>query len=240
MPRATTMSADSTTSSMPQAGLAPVVVRPDASEPAIRRARITLEHYEHMIECGAFAPPFDLKVELLNGEIVEMLSEGPVHADDSSVIAEWSYRVTSDQPIKIRNQHPIRIPPSDSLPEPDICWVRDKSYRQQHPGPEDVLLAIEIAETSLPKDRGPKLAVYAEAGISEYWIVNLVDEQIEVYREPQGKTYSKQMILKRGEKVAPLALPTAELEVDRLFPSEEYWPFLPGFLESSAPARESR
>lgn len=185
---------------------------------AVTPARITLDHYEHMVQCGAFEHPFDLRVELLNGEIVQVFAEGPLHADDNRFLNRWSAEVTAGHPILVSVQSPIRLPSSDSNPEPDVCWVRDRRYLNQHPGPEDVLLLIEVAETSLPKDRGPKLAAYAQAGIIEYWIVNLIDKQLEIYRNPTASSYSDTQVIRGGSTAAPLALPSATLEVAQLFP----------------------
>ena len=98
-------------------------------------------------------------------------------------------------------------------------WVKRRSYVRKHPEPSDVLLLIEVAESSLDADRGEKLELYAEALIAEYWIVNLVDQVIEVYRQPQGQSFQSCRVFRVGDTIAPLALPQALLPVEHLFPT---------------------
>ena len=157
-------------------------------------AHFTLAHYEHMVEVGSFSGPFRKRVELLRGEIVEMSPIGTEHAETIDRLMEWSISVTTKQPVRIRIQNPIRIPANDSEPEPDVAWVTRKNYSDRHPEPQETLMIVEVADTSLAVDRGEKLSVYAEAEIADYWIVNLLDRQIEVYRNPSGKTYQSSTI----------------------------------------------
>lgn len=179
-------------------------------------ATYTLTHYEHMIAQGAFDYPFNTKVEFLNGEIVQMAPAGPPHADNVCRLGEWGIRVTLMEPIQVRIQSPLRLTGGPSIPEPDVCWGRDGNYSQQHPAATDTLLVIEVAESSLAIDRGIKLANYAQAGISDYWIVNLADGQVEVYRQPQGLEYAEKRILRGEERVSPLALPEVSVTADEL------------------------
>jgi len=153
-------------------------------------ARFSLEEYEHMVEVGAFAGPFRKRVELIRGEIVEMTPIGTEHAYCVALLDEWSHKVVPSDKAMIRCQNPIRLPLVDSEPEPDIVWVTRKDYSKKHPGPKDTLLVIEVAESSLEDDRTTKLVDYANSGIPEYWIVNLLDLQIEVYRHPHEFGYS--------------------------------------------------
>lgn len=185
--------------------------------PNATRATFSLEHYEHLVACGAFAGEFEQRVELLWGEIVEMAPIGPPHCDDLDRLARWSFESTRGLPIRVRVQSPIRLPDAESEPEPDIAWVIERDYRDRHPNPEEVLLVIEVAESSLATDRGSKLAAYATAGIAEYWIVNLPDRVVEVCREPTGGGYANRRLLKSGDKVSPLAAADAGLDVDRVF-----------------------
>jgi Uma2 family endonuclease len=106
----------------------------------------------------------------------------------------------------------------DSEPEPDLVWVKEKDYSTQNPLPEDVLLVIEVADTSLAKDRGIKAKLYAEAGIQDYWIVNILERTIEVRRDPQGSSYRSVEVYRAGQDVRPLAFPNVVLPVSTLFP----------------------
>lgn len=184
---------------------------------ALTRATFTLDHYEHLIACGAFAGEYEKGVELLWGEIVEMAPIGPPHREDVDYLAKWSFQAVGDLPIRISIQQPIRLPASESEPEPDVTWVREQSYGNRHPNPDEVMLVVEVADSSLETDRGPKLAAYAEAGVPEYWIVSLPEKVVEVYREPKERTYQERQILKAGDFAEPLAVPGASLEVARLF-----------------------
>lgn len=180
-------------------------------------AHASLDHYERLVEAGFFEGEFRRRVELIRGEILDMSPIGSSHSEIVDRLAAWSFKAVADRPIRIRVQNPIRIPANDSEPEPDIAWVADGNYARRHPQPEDVLLLVEVAENSLPFDRRTKLAVYAEAGIAEYWIVNLVDEQIETYREPDGLQYRKKAVCRDDYAVSPLAAPSALLVPSQLF-----------------------
>jgi len=112
---------------------------------------------------------------------------------------------------------PTSAPISDSEPEPDLIWVIQGDYSQRHPEPHEVALLVEVAESSLETDRGTKLGIYAEAGIGDYWIVNLIDRQIEVYRNPVGRDYQEKQAYRGDTLLSPLALPTATLQASVLF-----------------------
>jgi Uma2 family endonuclease len=179
-------------------------------------AHFTLEHYEHLAEMGAFDGEFRKRVELIRGEILEMTPINVAHSNCVTLVTDWSYDVVPRERIMVRCQNPIRLPINNSEPEPDVAWVTRKHY-EKHPEPEDILLVIEVAESSLDFDRGDKLEVYAEAGIPEYWIVNLIDDEIEVYRKASGRTYQEQSTYRGDDEIHPLALPAATLQPSRLF-----------------------
>lgn len=181
-------------------------------------ANFTLEQYERMVEAGAFDGRLRQHVEFIRGEIREMNPIGSFHAQVLSDLTDWSYEVVPRQEIAIRVQTTLRLPLQTSAPEPDLLWVRRRNYAQKHPEPKDVLLLVEVAESSLAEDRGEKLELYAEAGISDYWIVNLLDQTIEVYRQPSGRSFLSSGTLGAGGLIAPLALPGAHLAVDYVFP----------------------
>jgi Uma2 family endonuclease len=180
-------------------------------------AHFSLEQYERMVKLGAFDAPFRRRLELIRGEIVEKSPVGTQHADIIDQLNDWSHDVAPRDRISIRVQNPIRIPAGDSEPEPDIVWAVRKRYTDRHPEPQDLLLVIEVADSSLAFDRGEKLAVYAEAGIPEYWVVNPIDRQIEVHRDPRESTYQATAIYRGEDAVSPLALPEAKLSPASLF-----------------------
>jgi Uma2 family endonuclease len=159
-------------------------------------AKWSIADYHQMIAAGILD---DRPVELLNGEIVDMPSEGAPHAGLSTKAAEYLRDLLGRQ-VQIREGHPITIPSSNSEPEPDIAIVKRSpdSYTQHHPYPEDVFWLIEYANSSLKKDLDPKAKIYAAAGITEYWVVNLQTIELVVMRDPVDGEYRSQMTLKAG------------------------------------------
>jgi Uma2 family endonuclease len=179
-------------------------------------ANFTLEQYERMVGAGAFDGRLRKHVEFIRGEIREMNPIGSYHAQVLGDLTDWSYEVTPRNQIAIRVQTTLRIPLCNSAPEPDLIWVRRRNYSQKHPEPADVLLLVEVADTSVA-DRGEKRELYAEASIADYWIVNLIDHAIEIYRRPAGNTYQYSGVFLPGDIVTPLALPDAKFPVSDLF-----------------------
>jgi Uma2 family endonuclease len=149
--------------------------------PALQTRRWTRAEYERMAETGVLRP--DERVELLDGEILLVMT--PQNSPHAAVIGKTEdvLRQTFGRGIWVRTQMPLILDP-DSEPEPDLAVVpgSPSDYVQEHP--RTALLVVEVADTTLEKDRGRKAATYARAGIPEYWIVNLVDHCLEVYRDP--------------------------------------------------------
>lgn len=105
----------------------------------------------------------------------------------------------------------------ESVPEPDLALLRPHSYRSGSPRPQDVLLVVEVAESSLRYDRTTKLRLYARAGVPEYWVVSVDGEWVEVYRSPEGEGYRDRRRAGRGESVAPAAFADVRIDVDDVF-----------------------
>jgi Uma2 family endonuclease len=180
-------------------------------------ANFSLDQYERMVQAGAFDGRLRQQVEFIRGEIREMNPIGSYHAQILGDLTDWSYDVTPRGEISIRVQTTLRIPSCNSAPQPDLIWVKRRRYSRKHPEAADVLLLVEVAESTLAEDRGDKQELYAEAMIAEYWIVNLLNRTIEVYRNPTGGAYQWAQVFGAGEAVAPLALPQASLPVNYLF-----------------------
>jgi Uma2 family endonuclease len=183
-------------------------------------ANFSLEQYERMVEAGAFDGRLRQHVEFIRGEIREMNPIGSYHAQVLGDLTDWSYEVTPRNQIAIRVQTTLRIPTCNSAPEPDLVWVRRKRYLRRHPESADVMLLVEVAESTLVEDRGEKRDLYAEAQIPDYWIVNLVNRTVEVYRQPENNAFQWSRVFGSGEIVTPLCLPHATLAVDYLFVNE--------------------
>ncbi|MFO0951146.1 MAG: Uma2 family endonuclease [Isosphaeraceae bacterium] len=180
--------------------------------------RVTFSEYEEMVRRGAFEPREEHRVELIYGEIVLMSPVGPPHQNLVFELTDWSYEVVPQAVARVGVQAAIGIPVLDSEPEPDVFWIRRKDYSLAHPRPEDVFLLIEVSDSSLAKDRGLKARLYAEAGIRDYWVVNVSGLCIEVHREPAASGYGSVMSFRPGQEVRPLAFPDVSLAVARIFP----------------------
>ncbi len=175
---------------------------------------LSVAQYDRMIEAGIL--PENEHVELIEGEIIEMAALGRRHASRVNLLAE-SLTEQSKRRYIVSVQNPIQL---DDLsePEPDIALLtrRDDFYRHQLPRPADVLLVIEVADSSLEYDRRTKLPLYARAGIREFWLINLIEERIEIYTEPANGAYTKVVYIKRGETLISVTLPDITLDADAL------------------------
>ena len=143
--------------------------------------RMTVDRYERLAESGVLDDP---QVELINGLLVREMTKKPRHVSACELVSGL-LEALLPAGWYIREQNPLRIPDYDE-PEPDVVIARGSRgrYASRHPGPDDVALVVEVADTSLGKDRGEKLLAYGRGGVPVYWIVNLLDNQIEVYSEP--------------------------------------------------------
>lgn len=180
-------------------------------------AHFTLAQYELMAEAGVFDGKHGQRVELIRGEIREMTPIGIQHGDVVDRLTRWSIENLPAERAWVRIQGTLTVPALESAPEPDVLWLVPKDYSQGHPGPEDVLLLIEVAESSLAEDTGEKAQLYAEAGIADYWVVNLVDNCVEVFRDPQPSGYTSRQTRRSDEEIRPLALPDVALKPSALF-----------------------
>ncbi len=176
-------------------------------------ARWSLAEYHQMIAAGILD---SRRVELLQGEIVEMPPEGEPHTYFSDRLSKWLQRQLGER-AQVRENHPI-ILPNNSQPEPDLAIVQplDTVYLTHHPYPENIFWLIEYSNTTLTKDLGLKRDVYSEAGIQEYWVVNLKDLQLTIFRDLTSQGYQTELTLTAG-MIAPLSFPDLQVEVQRLF-----------------------
>jgi Uma2 family endonuclease len=181
--------------------------------------RLTVEQYDRMIACGVFAnQPWRERVELIDGELREMSPIGPVHEDLVAILVTWSVKQVPEQSVCVRSQSSIGIPASGSAPEPDLVWVKAGRYDRHRPLPEDVLLVMEVSDSSLDYDRGEKCDVYAAAEIPEYWVVDIPNRAVHVYRQPEGGRYAACTTYRGRDTVSPLSYPKLTLAIARLFP----------------------
>ena len=153
-----------------------------------------------------------------------MSPAGPIHDDLITFLAGWSTSVIDTERIRVRIQCGLELTEQESRPEPDVLWVAARRYLDRHPRASDVQLAIEVANSSLRFDMDEKAALYAEAGIIEYWIVDTNAECIHLFREPQitsGQVrYQFQQRFELGMQISPSCMPQAMLNVSELFGKE--------------------
>jgi Uma2 family endonuclease len=188
---------------------------------AIRTKRWTRLEYERLIDLGAFRP--DDRLELLGGQLVVREPQGHLHSTGIRLAAR-ALRAAFGPSWNIDAQLPVSLD-DESEPEPDVTVVGGgpRDYVASHP--TRPVLVVEVALTSLALDRGEKASLYARAGLADYWIVNLVDNVLEVYRDPEsdrdapsGWRYRSVRTLRTGDRVTPLAAPDAEIPVSDLLP----------------------
>lgn len=170
-------------------------------------AQLTLAEYDRMIAAGVFDQGRRRRLEFIRGEIREMAPIGSLHEVVVDRLNEWSVRSLPTGKAWVRVQNSIGLPRLESASEPDLAWVARRDYSRARPTAEDVLLVIEVAESSLAYDTGEKADLYAEAGIADYWVVNLIDRTIEVRRDPAGGHYRNLRICAGEEELRPLAAP---------------------------------
>ena len=186
-----------------------------AIEVEIPRRRFTVEEYHRMGDAGIFHP--DERVELIEGEIVQMAPIGPRHAGCVINVNRLFITRLGERAL-ISPQNPVVIQPR-SEPQPDLLVLRPRtvSYSREHPTPEDVLLAVEVADTTVRFDRLVKARLYARAGIQEFWLLLTGDAVVEVYRDPGPDGYASVTAHASGQAVSPLAFPTVDFAVGDFF-----------------------
>ncbi|MBD2108624.1 Uma2 family endonuclease [Nodosilinea sp. FACHB-13] len=174
-------------------------------------AKWSVDDYHQMIQAGILQAR---RVELLKGEIVETSPETPIHYTTAKQGAKYLETLLTGK-AEVRFNGPVTL--GDSEPEPDIAIVRlpESTYRDRHPHPEDIFWLIEVANTSLKQDLDIKAAVYATAGIPEYWVVNLVTIQITIFQQPVAGQYRQQITVQDGN-ITPLAFNNVAISVKKL------------------------
>lgn len=181
----------------------------------LTRRRFSVDEYYRMAAAGIFTE--DDRVELIEGEVVQMVPIGDRHAAHVDKLVWVFSRRVGDQAI-IRVQNPLRLG-SHSEPQPDVVLLRPRAdfYTGGHPGPQDALLVVEVADTMLDYDRGIKIPLYARHGVPEVWLVDLQRRVVEVFsaRAPDG--YRIIQTHRLGERLSASALPGVVIAVEDLF-----------------------
>jgi Uma2 family endonuclease len=184
----------------------------------LARRPFTTAEYHRMVEAGILTE--DDRVELLDGEIIQMAAIDPRHAACVDRLAELLNNKVSRLAIA-RVQNPIQLG-EYSEPQPDICLVKRRAdfYTQDHPVPEDVWIAIEVADATVESDRQVKLSAYARAGIAEAWLVDLTSDRVEIHTQPASGIYQEVRFVLRGQKLVSTSMPKLKLRADDILGSQ--------------------
>jgi len=181
----------------------------------LRRYRFTVDEYERLGQAGVLTQCD--RVELLDGDIVEMTPIGDRHASVVARLSSLFAKRLGDR-VLIWAQNPVQLRVVRSMPQPDVVLVRARAdfYSAGKPGPDDVLLLIEVMDTSAETDRRVKLPLYARAGIAETWLLDLQTDCVETFRRPTTTGYGRSATFHRGQRLAPQAFADLVLTVDDL------------------------
>lgn len=183
------------------------------------RHRLSVKDFLRIAEAGVFAP--GERIELIDGDMVDMAPIGVGHAWMVSELVRLLYRMVPDE-VVISPQNPLELG-ERSLPQPDIQLLRPRAdgYETRHPGPEDLYLLVEVSDTTLDYDRKEKVPLYASHGVAEVWVVDLNGRRVHVYRRPDAgsRCYAETITVASG-MLAPLASAGVSVDVGRLFPTD--------------------
>jgi Uma2 family endonuclease len=178
-----------------------------------RRHPITVQEFFRMGESGVLAP--DARIELIEGELIDMAPIGPAHAGRTTRIGTILHRGVADHAI-VSTQNPIILGDLNA-PQPDITLLKPRAdfYEIEHPHPDDVLLVVEVADSSLTYDRDRKLPLYGRFRIPELWVVDIAGRTISIHRDPQPAqgTYAMGFELELPGLIRPVMLPDIELDL---------------------------
>ncbi|BCV20804.1 Uma2 family endonuclease [Moorella sp. Hama-1] len=184
----------------------------------VARRRFTVDEYYQMARAGILGE--DDRVELIEGEIIEMVPIGTRHAACIRRLLHIFSTKIGDNAL-VDTQNPLRLG-QKSEPQPDLMLLklRDDYYATSHPRPEDVLLLVEVADTSVAYDREVKINLYARGKIGEVWLVNLQTHQVTAYRLPSPSGYIEAKEYERDDHIAPLAFPGLNIPVRDILPGD--------------------
>lgn len=181
---------------------------------------LTVQDYHRMVELGILAA--DERVELLEGQLFKMAAKGTAHSAAITRIERVLLRQLAGQ-VLLRLQDPVRLN-NFSEPEPDIAIVQidPLDYEDHHPMPSEIFWLIEVADTTLKRDRELKAPSYSQSQIREYWILDVPERRLFVFRQPGLAGYGSEQILTERETIAPLAFPDCQIKVrDFLRPAQQ-------------------
>ena len=188
------------------------------SSSSIRFKYWTVQEYHQMSDLGILDPTE--RTELIAGQIVIMTAKGTPHVLTLRILATAIENALGDRSaVFVSTQDPIRLD-NFSEPEPDLALIKGTilDYAQAHPGAEDIYLVIEVADSTLKHDCEVKDKLYARSSIAEYWVIDIKNRQVHIFRDPTPTGYSSQLILTESHSVSPLAFPEMILSISSILP----------------------
>ena len=196
--------------------------RPTTQPRMLGRYHWTVDSFYRAIDPGVFDEP--KRMELVHGDLWEKEKVNPPHASLTHRIAGLLRKLFEDEYV-IREKKPIRLA-TDGEPMPDVCIARgdEEAFEERHPNQSDVCLIIEVADASEDRDTGEKADLYAEAGITDYWVVVVNKREIQIFRNANAGAFPKPTIRKAGDTVAPLFAPNVSLAVSDFLPRPKATP----------------
>jgi len=181
---------------------------------ALRTRQFNAEEFHRMADAGIFGE--NDRLELIDGEIVEMTPIGPFHAECVRRLTKLLVQRVGNQ-AEVSVQNPIQLGPQSELyPDIALLQVREHGYRLSHPGPKDILLLIEAGDTTFDADRMVKIPRYAQAGIPEIWLIDLPGSQVHVYTEPSLNGYKNIRVLRGTDGLQATQLPLCRFAVEEI------------------------
>jgi Uma2 family endonuclease len=180
-----------------------------------QRHAVTASEFLRMGAAGVFAP--EARLELIEGEIVEMAPIGSLHAGTVADLTRLLVRLVGDAAI-VWTQNPLLLD-ERSMPQPDLALLRPRvdRYKRSHPAPGDVLLLIEVSDTTLRFDVAAKMPLYARCGVAEAWVIDLNEQAIRVFREPGPGGYAASQVVTGTQTVECVALPQVCIAAHQVF-----------------------
>jgi Uma2 family endonuclease len=181
------------------------------------RHKLSLEDYYKMGEAGILGE--DSRVELIEGELIDMAPIGSRHVRAVNILTELLVPQARGVAV-VSVQNPVSLPP-DNGPQPDIALLKPRAdnYGDSLPAAQDVLLIIEVADTTARYDREVKAALYARHGIQEFWLVDVQGKAVEIYQEPGSKGYRKLLRPESVETISPVSLPDVHVPLGEIWPA---------------------
>ena len=178
---------------------------------------LTIEDVDRMIARGEFDGPHAKRVELIRGELREMSPTGTDHINMVNWLTDWTSDVLDRRRFQASIQNAVEIPELATMPHPDVVWLSRKRSMRRRPRVPDVMLLFEVADSSLAYETSVKAQIYSEAGVRDYWVVDLPNRKLHLFRDPSESGFQSCEVHTGDTLVTPLLVPEISVTVSELF-----------------------